>query len=137
MYMADVTDRDINNLLDNTSEYLKSVGSRWGLARYIQWLYYQGEQYQTNEWAIAYWVAVGERDQVINPERTQMVMESPDMVLFYPGLFRGLTDDAKQGFIDRYGIDLLSQGLRETFIESGELSTQGETGLFQPTPVFG
>jgi hypothetical protein len=137
MYMADVTDRDINNLLDNTSEYLKSVGSRWGLARYIQWLYYQGEQYQTNEWAIAYWVAVGERDQVINPERTQMVMESPDMVLFYPGLFRGLTDDAKQGFIDRYGINLLSQGLRETFIESGELSTQGQTELFQPTPVFG
>ncbi|KKL62272.1 hypothetical protein LCGC14_2186860, partial [marine sediment metagenome] len=83
-YMAGVSDVAVKNLLDRTKEYLLSVGSKWGLARYIQWLYYQGEEYQTNEWAIAYWVAAGERDAVTNPERTQMVMENPDMVLFYP-----------------------------------------------------
>jgi hypothetical protein len=133
--MAGVTDKDVNNLLDSTEEYLRSTGSRWSLARYIQWLYYQDPAYQTNEWAVAYWVAAGDRDQVTNPERTQMVMENPDMVLFYPGLFRGMTDDGRQSFLDQYGTTFLSKSLVETFIESGELSTQSETELFQPTPL--
>jgi hypothetical protein len=137
-FMVGVSDTTITNLLDDTKDFLLSVGSRWGLARYIQWLYYQGEQYQTNEWAIAYWVAVGERDQVVNPERTQMVLENPDMVLFYSGLFRGLTDEGKQSFVNRYGTTFLSKSLLESFIESGEITQQSsETELFQSTPVFG
>ncbi len=136
MYMAGVTDRDVNNLLDSTEEYLRSTGSRWSLARYIQWLYYQNPAYQTNEWAVAYWVAAGERDEVTNPERTQMVMENPDMVLFYPGLFRGMTDDGRQNFLDQYGTTFLSKSLVETFIESGQLSTQSETELFKPQALF-
>ena len=66
-----------------------------------------------------------------------MVIENPDMVLFYSGLFRGLTDEAQQSFITRYGVNFLSKSLREEFVEPGELSAQSETGLFQPTPVFG
>ncbi|KKK71754.1 hypothetical protein LCGC14_2910740, partial [marine sediment metagenome] len=135
-YMAGVDGDTIDNLLDDTKAYLDSVGSQWGLARYIQWLYYQGEQYQTNEWAIAYWVAAGERDQVTNPERTQMVMENPDMVMFYSGLFRGLTDEGQQGFIARYGVNFLSKSLREEFVEPGALTQQSDTELFQSQPLF-
>ena len=147
MYMGGITDVTINTLLDNTKSYLLSVGSRWGVARYLQWLYYQSPDWQTNEVAIAYWVARGERDEVINPERTAMILGgqvggeqvegNPHLVLFYPGLFRGLTDEGQQGFINRYGINFLSKSLREDFIESGQLSVQSETELFQPTPVFG
>jgi hypothetical protein len=137
-YMGDVSDVAINNLLDNTKAYLLSVGSKWGLARYLQWLYYQGEQYQTDEMAIAYWVALGERDQVVNPERTELVMENPDMVLFYPGLFRGLTDRGKQSFFSRYGSNFLSKKLIEDFVDTGVLSSgAGGSELFQSTPVFG
>ena len=136
VYMEGVTDATINNLLDNTSEYLRSVGSRWGLARYIQWLYYQGEQYQTNEWAIAYWVAVGERDVVLNPERTRIVFTNPDTVLFYPGLFGDLPDAEKQGFFDLHQ-DLLGKDLIQGAVEAGEISQQSEeTELFRPQPLF-
>ena len=136
-YMAGVSDVTVNNLLDDTKDYLLSVGSSWGLARYIQWLYYQDERFQTNEWAIAYWVALGERDQVTNPERDQIVLENPDTVMFYSGLFRGLTDDGRQGFVNRYGTTFLSKNLQETFIETGEITQQtSETQLFRPQPLF-
>lgn len=136
LYMKDVEEETIDRLLDRTSEFLKSQGSRWGVARYIQWLFYQDERYQTDEWAIAYWVAAGERDEVTNPERTQTVIESPDLVLFYPGLFRGLTDDGKQAFFNRYGTNFLSKPLIEEFVDTGELSRQqGQTELFQSTPL--
>lgn len=52
-------------------------------------------------------------------------------------VFRGLTDEGKQGFINRHGTRFLSKSLLESFIESGELSTQSETQLFRPQPVFG
>jgi hypothetical protein len=137
MYMAGVSDVTVNKMLDNTKEYLLAQGSRWGVAKYIQWLYYQGEEYQTNEWAVAYWVALGERDMVINPERTKMVMQNPDLVLFYPGLFRGLTDEGKQAFVIRYGSNFLSKKLIEEFIDSGELATGGgEAQPFEPQPLF-
>lgn len=136
VFMAGVSDVTVNNLLDRTKNYLLSVGSRWGLARYIQWLYYQDERFQTNEWAVAYWVALGERDVVTNPERDQLVLENPDLILFYPGLFRGLTDQGKQSFVSRYGTNFLSKDLQEAFIESGELSVQSETQLFRPQPLF-
>lgn len=67
----------------------------------------------------------------------EQVEGNPHLVLFYPGLFRGLTDEGRQGFINRYGTRFLSESLRETFIESGELSTQSDTELFRPTPLFG
>ncbi len=132
--MKGITDLTINTLLDNTREYLRSVGSRWGLARYIQWLYYQGEQYQTNEWAVAYWVAVGERESVLNPERTEIVNRNPDTILFYPGLFGKLPDRDKQNFFNQNS-ELLSKDLIERAVEAGEISQQTE--LFQSTPVFG
>lgn len=134
VYMADLTDTTINNLLDSTREYLTSVGSRWGLGRYIQWLYYQGAQYQTNEWAVAYWVAVGERDMVLNPERTEIVFQNPDTVLFYPGLFGKLPDNDKQRFFDLHQ-DLLGKELLERAVEEGEISTQSETELFQSQSI--
>jgi hypothetical protein len=140
-YMGGVSDVTVNKMLDRTKEYLLSVGSQWGLARYIQWLYYQGEEYQTNEWAVAYWVALGERDVVANPERTQMVMQNPDLVMFYSGLFRGLTDEGKQSFVGRYGTNFLSKKLIEEFIDTGELTTGREqqpvgSELFQSQPLF-
>ncbi|KKM99894.1 hypothetical protein LCGC14_1143260, partial [marine sediment metagenome] len=135
VYMENVTDATINNLLDNTRAYLNSVGSRWGLARYIQWLYYQGEQYQTNEWAIAYWVAAGQRELVLNPERTQIVMDNPDTILFYPGLFGELPDGDKQNFFDLHS-ELLSKDLIERATEAGEISQQSDTELFQSQPLF-
>ncbi len=146
MYMGGVTDATINNLINNTDDYLRSVGSKWSTARYLQWLYYQGEQWQTNEIAIAYWVEAGARDEVINPERTAMinggqvggetVKGNPYMVLFFPGLFSGLTNEGQQGFINRYGTGFLSKSLMAEFIESGQLSVQSETDLFQSTPLF-
>ena len=81
-------------------------------------------------------MALGERDVVANPERTQMVMDSPDMVLFYPGLFRGLTDEGKQGFVSRYGTNFLSKPLIEDFVDSGALSVQSGTELFQSQALF-
>ncbi|KKL79967.1 hypothetical protein LCGC14_2009510, partial [marine sediment metagenome] len=61
------------------------------------------------------------------------------IVLFYPGLFHGLPDAAKQAFVSRWGTNFLSKSLIEAYITSGELSVGGgsETQLFQPTPVFG
>ena len=67
----------------------------------------------------------------------ETVEGNPNLILFYPGLFRGLADEGRQGFVNRYGTRFLSKSLLETFIESGRLSTQSETELFQPTPVFG
>jgi hypothetical protein len=121
MYMKGIGQEQINRLLDRTKDYLVQNGSRWGLARYIQWLYYQDPAYQTNEWAVAYWVAAGQRDVVMNPQRTDMVMNNPDLVMFYSGLFRGLPDDGKQSFVSRYGTQFLSKSLKEDFIDSGEL----------------
>jgi hypothetical protein len=105
------------------------VGSRWSPARYIQWLYYQDEQYQTDEWAIAYWVAAGQRDEVLNPQRAQTVMQNPDLVMFYPGLFEGLPDDGKRSFVNRYGTNFLSKSLIERLREEPE--------LFQSQALFG
>jgi hypothetical protein len=121
MYMKGIGQEQINRLLDRTKDYLVQNGSRWGVARYIQWLYYQDPKYQTNEWAVAYWVAAGQRDVVLNPQRTDMIMQNPDLVMFYSGLFRGLPDDGKQSFVSRYGTDFLSKSLKEEFIDSGEL----------------
>ena len=137
LYMKGVDEVTIDRLLDRTSEFLKSQGSRWGVARYIQWLFYQDERYQTDEWAIAYWVAAGERDDVINPERTQTVLNDPDLVLFYPGLFRGMTEDGQQAFFNRYGTNFLSKSLIEEFVDTGELSRRqgSQTQLFQSTPL--
>ena len=91
---------------------------------------------------------LGERDQVANPDRDAMInggtlsdgtetAGNPDLVLFYSGLFRGLTDVGKQSFVNQYKGKFLSKSLREEFIESGELTQQSETELFQSTPVFG
>ena len=135
VYMADLTDTTINNLLDSTRAYLNNVGSRWGLARYIQWLYYQDDQYQTNVWAVAYWVAAGEREQVLNPERTQIVMQNPDTILFYPGLFGELPDTDKQIFFNLHA-ELLNKDLIARSVEEGELSTQPSTELFQSQALF-
>ena len=135
-YMGGVGEAETNKLLDSTKEYLLSVGSSWGVARYIQWLYYQGEAYQTNEWAVAYWVALGERDMVVDPKNTQFVMQNPDMVMFYSGLFRGMTDQGKQSFVSRYGTNFLSKKLIEEFIDTGEISQQAEPELFQSRPIF-
>jgi hypothetical protein len=121
MYMKGIGQEQINRLLDRTKDYLVQKGSRWGVARYIQWLYYQDEAYQTNEWAVAYWVAADQRDLVLNPQRTDMIMQNPDLVMFYSGLFRGLPDDGKQSFVSRYGTNFLSKSLIEEFIDSGEL----------------
>ena len=50
-----------------------------------------------------------------------MVLANEDLVLFYPGLFRGLPDEGKQSFVSRYGTDFLSKELKVDFIDSGEL----------------
>jgi hypothetical protein len=121
MYMKGIGQEQINRLLDRTKDYLVQNGSRWGVARYIQWLYYKDPKYQTNEWAVAYWVAADQRDVVMNPQRTDMIMSNPDLVMFYSKLFRDLPDDAKQSFVSRYGTDFLSKSLKEDFIDSGEL----------------
>ena len=86
---------------------------------------------------MAYWVAVGERDTVLNPDRDRLVMASPDMVLFYPGVFGEMSDDAKQLFVSENGTSLFSKDFLAELVESGEISTQLGTQLFQPTPVFG
>ncbi|KKM80605.1 hypothetical protein LCGC14_1338180, partial [marine sediment metagenome] len=137
VYMSDITDATINNLLDSTRDYLTGVGSRWGLARYIQWLYYQGEQYQTDEWAVAYWVAAGERDEVLNPDRADIVMTNPNTILFYPGLFGKLSERERQNFVNANGIGLFSKGLKDTYIDTGEIATQGSAAqVFRPSSPF-
>lgn len=67
----------------------------------------------------------------------EQVEGNPNLVLFYPGLFRGLPDEDKQRFLNLYGARFLSEQLVTDFIESGALSIQSDTELFQPTPVFG
>ena len=148
-YMDGITDAQVDKMIDEAKDYLLSVGSTWGVGRYLGWLFYQGEQYQTNIIKISYWVAIGERGQVINPERTAMIMggqigderieANPLIVLFYPGLFHGLPDEDKQRFVSQWDTNFLSKSLIERYITSGELSVGGgaETQLFQPTPVFG
>ncbi|KKL60205.1 hypothetical protein LCGC14_2207670, partial [marine sediment metagenome] len=159
-YMDGITAAQVDKMINDTEEYLRSVGSSWSAGRYLGWLFYQGEEYQTNIIKISYWVAIGERDEVINPERTAMIMggfvgderveASPLLVLFYPGLFHGLPDESKQAFVSRWGTNFLSESLIETYITSGELSAGGlggsevpstsaarDTALFQPSPVLG
>lgn len=144
-YMGDISAGAIDKLLDRTKNYLLSVDSRWGLAKYIQWLYYQDPVYQTNEWAVAYWVARGERDVVANPDRTSMVFggpvsdgtflpENPELVMFYPSIFQDLTDQDKQRFINKYRGGFLSKELEERLIEEG-FSFQSGTELFQSQPL--
>ena len=137
LYMGGVTAAAVVGLQRDIENYLRSVGSRWGTARYIQWLYYQDEKYQTKEMAVAYWVASRESDQVLNPQRTEIILNNPDLVLFFPGLFRELPDDGKQSFINLpEGLDALSKKLKEEFIDSGELAPpQSETQLFRPSPI--
>ncbi|KKK51004.1 hypothetical protein LCGC14_3119350, partial [marine sediment metagenome] len=98
-YTDGITDAQVDKKINDSEAYLRSVGSTWSVGRYLGWLYYQGEEYQTNLNAVAYWVAIGERDEVTNPERTNMIMgglvgdeqvqANPMLVLFYPGLFHG------------------------------------------------
>ncbi|KKL69546.1 hypothetical protein LCGC14_2113860 [marine sediment metagenome] len=135
-YMGDVSDGTIKKLLASTKEYLLSVGSRWGVARYIAWLYYQGDEYATNEWAVAYWVALGESDHVANPAYEQYVFENAEAVLFYPRLFSGLTDAGKQSFYTNYRT-YLSSSLIASLLDEGDVVDEPPAGslLFESQPI--
>ncbi|KKM16507.1 hypothetical protein LCGC14_1685140, partial [marine sediment metagenome] len=136
-----VTEAQVSKMYNDTRDYLDSVGSSWGVSKYLGWLFWQGEQYQTNVIKVTYWAGRGEWDEIINPERTKMVLSNPEMVLFYPGLFRGLTDSGKQQFFDLYGLEFLSAKLIEDFItnperEEDRLASQPDAEPFRPSAVF-
>ena len=55
-----VSDSRVRDRISNAKEYLRSVGSNWCVANYLGWLFWQGEQYQTELNKLAYWAALEE-----------------------------------------------------------------------------
>jgi hypothetical protein len=52
------SDATIRDRITDAEDYLRSVGSNWCVSRYLGWLFWQGEEYQTELNRLAYWVAL-------------------------------------------------------------------------------